>query len=71
MKIVKTSSYVWVWIGVGVFLLFVFALQIFLTLHQQYPAAVSDEFTEKTRSFVDEAQRVLEAQQAQSSQSTP
>jgi hypothetical protein len=64
MKLVKTSPPVWIWIGVALLFAFIFAVQIFLTVRQRYPAAVSDEFTDRSRAFTEEVKQTLEAQQA-------
>lgn len=60
MKLVKPSLHFWVWIGTGVFLLLVLAVQIYLSLRQEYPEALSDEFTARSRDFVEQAKQSLE-----------
>ena len=61
MKLVKHPTHVWVWIGVGIFLVLIFTVQIFLTLHEEYPEAVSDAVTEQSRAFVEQTKQTLEA----------
>jgi hypothetical protein len=60
MKLVKPSTPVWVWIGVGIFFVLILAVQFFLTVRQEYPHAVSDEVTERSRSFVEQTKHTLE-----------
>lgn len=65
MKLVKTSTQVWVWIGAGIFLVLILGIQLFLSMRQEYPMAVSDEFTTTSRAFVDQAKEMLEKRNAQ------
>lgn len=65
MKLVKSLPHLWVWIGVGIFLALIFAIQIYLSLRQEYPAALSDEFTARSRDFVEQAKQSLETSNQQ------
>jgi hypothetical protein len=65
MKLVKASTQVWVWIGAGIFLVLVLGVQLFLSMRQEYPIAVSDEFTATSRAFVDQAKETLEKRHEQ------
>ncbi len=63
MKLVKPSPHFWVWIGAGVFLVLILALQIYLSFRQEHPEALVDEFTARSRAFVEQAHQSLEASQ--------
>ncbi len=65
MKLVKPSTNVWIWIGMGIFLVFILAMQFFLTFRQEYPEAISDEVTERSRAFVEQTKDTLEGRNQQ------
>lgn len=63
VKRVSTFTTVGVILGVTLFIVVIFSLQLFLTLRQRYPDAVSNEITERSRIFTEEVRETLEKRQ--------
>ncbi|NBS67922.1 hypothetical protein EBT31_03280 [bacterium] len=66
MKRVSTAQKIWIIFGVVCFLAVVFAVQIFLTMRQNYTSAVSHEVTERSRLFAEEVKETLQEQRQSS-----